>query len=779
MGMRKGFAWWHQATWEQRAGWILLTILALAYTTLLWRTKWIADDGYIYLTYVRTLWDHGELTFNLGEPVDAATGFLWLLLLVVFDAVLFFFDPRQSAFALSWACCFLSFALLAREVIRGERRFLLAIAAIFFTPFVISFSSSGLETPLILLLCVWFYTSLKDRWLSPTSAVLAGLMPFVRPELALALVVILVAAARERNWRAVRLALVPVLVLSALRWWIFGDVLPNTAFVKLFSTTYGFGRYYLYEFFASYWHAVVIFAVLALGTLWAIGHGLLHRRWPRAIRPVHVAATVTAVLIAVYVWRGGGDFMHGRFMLPSFVLATLVVVDVGLGWLDRERSPKTLAVLGAASVVLGLAIVGGSSYTVRKHENWYRGITDEQVTWSKDNPTINAWGEPNRHDWANWARAADALAQRVELPVGFAVKGIGQLGYYRDAARVFIFDRLSLTVMAGAMVDNRGYFRRPGHNAEVPMPVQYLEPRLTLGETPDAALNDLLSFRYAGRGWTLIALDQIPRYVDKGLLPADTMAKVDRRIGEALGGDWIDRNLVFYLRHRYPRSGARWPRIAELYDQLGADPEPSWISWYRDNREILEAAASMQQGSRAALPFRYLEILRRGTPKPIRSTFQLNSWKVRNRATCRLDVTQIKPKAPKGVRAKWMTTDEGPALALSSSAAKDAFVELKVGRAIEAQCGDRFSSQQPLAETLVEWNVTRAAGEPPMYFYLRPYRGKFRPYGPSTEIRIPQSEVKERGPIKVAFRVAPGQSYAMTLAVLAVAGAAPAPASSD
>ena len=44
--------------------------------------KWIADDGYIYLTYVQNLTENGEgAVFNAGERVEAYTSPAWFALL--------------------------------------------------------------------------------------------------------------------------------------------------------------------------------------------------------------------------------------------------------------------------------------------------------------------------------------------------------------------------------------------------------------------------------------------------------------------------------------------------------------------------------------------------------------------------------------------------------------------------------------------------------------------------------------------------------------------------
>ncbi len=51
--------------------------------------KWISDDG-TSISHVKNFIEEGEFSFNLGEKVDASTGFIWLLLVTAFKKVLFF-----------------------------------------------------------------------------------------------------------------------------------------------------------------------------------------------------------------------------------------------------------------------------------------------------------------------------------------------------------------------------------------------------------------------------------------------------------------------------------------------------------------------------------------------------------------------------------------------------------------------------------------------------------------------------------------------------------------
>ena len=57
-------------------GWVALILLVFAAQMLLY-LPYVTDDTYIYGRFARNLAEHGELAFNLGQPVHAITSPLW------------------------------------------------------------------------------------------------------------------------------------------------------------------------------------------------------------------------------------------------------------------------------------------------------------------------------------------------------------------------------------------------------------------------------------------------------------------------------------------------------------------------------------------------------------------------------------------------------------------------------------------------------------------------------------------------------------------------------
>lgn len=733
----------------------------LLFASRLWIEKWISDDGYIYLVYVKNLFEHGELAFNLGERVDAATGFAWLMALIAGKAALFFLDYRQVAFVLSWACALLAFWVLARRVLAGERRFLIAIALVFFTHFVVSFSTSGLETPLILLLSVLVYDRGRVHFRSAAMAMLLGAAPFIRPELGVLLLVYWVCLLRRLDGRCLAISAGTAIALALGRWLCFGDVLPNTAFIKLLSPTYGQGRWYFEEFFASYWYfAVLCAAFVAIGG-WLVHHVVRRRRLPEGVGEQHVFIIVCTLLLFAYVWASGGDFMHGRFFLPQFVFVTLLVVDLGPRLLPIARGSRAQAAVPVAAFAAAVVASMATSYALRADDNWFHKINDEQAMTAASNPRVTAWDEPNLHRWAEQGRRLNRLAARVGRPVGDGSGPIGQLGYYRDADRVYVFDVLGLTQIAGSLLDTGSYFRRIGHNVRLPPPLQYVEPRMTLGAPPDPKLGRLLRFAFEGENLVLGALRDVDAYVAAGLLPAGTWARIDARIGALLDDEWIDRNVLFYLRHRYPEDRPLFARIRRAYDEAAADGSRSWITWYERHKALLDEARAMQRGDSSALPARYGAFLEGGSLKPIDNIYQDASWATKDRR-CPLDLTRGTRSADEGVTVEWQTSAGGTMLRVENDGgALVGWAHIDLEATVKEQCG------ADVKDVVLDWTVREVAGDHASHFFLSPLEDKQAYFVPGPQLKAPLA--RKGKPLGLHFPLRRGQRYLLSLEAVAVA----------
>ena len=329
--------------------------------TAAWLNRWVADDAFIDLRVVANLRHGFGPVFNVGERVEVFTSPLWVAALWLFSSVL-------PGVALEWiavvagglaaAVGFVAAARGAWFLWRGSARRgvavplgLLLVVAV--RP-VWDFATSGLETGLTfawLGTCFWALAALHfaepKRWSRTATAVLIGLGPLVRPDLAIysAGFLVLLFALPAAPKRAARLrlllwaALVPV-GYELFRMGYYAALEPNTALAKeAGQADWGRGWEYLKDFVRPYYLFIPVLALLGAAlyelrdTMRARGPVLLFVAAPIACAAIH----------ALYIVRVGGDFMHARMFLPSLFGAMLPVAVV---------VPEGRKVLFAAALVV-------------------------------------------------------------------------------------------------------------------------------------------------------------------------------------------------------------------------------------------------------------------------------------------------------------------------------------------------------------------------------------------------------------------------------------------
>ncbi|AWH93668.1 arabinosyltransferase [Dietzia lutea] len=274
-------------------------------------------------------------------------------------------------------------------------------------------------------------------------AFIAGLGPLVRPEMALAAAVFLaMMAASRQSWRHLGwLVVIAGTVPVAYQLWrmsYYALPYPLTAVAKdAGGSKWDKGAEYLWDLLAPYVLLLPLIAVLVAGlvALWArsapsraagpasSGHPLLRlgirsphrgsasggtvadsrsgegdddeggrllrlRGRVRSTPVVTVAFLVVALVMLLYVTRVGGDFMHGRVLLPSLFLILLPVsvvpLPVGPARGSADASVRRVAVPVTAAAWL---VVVGWAVTVQVTEDPFReepesitsaGIVDER-----------------------------------------------------------------------------------------------------------------------------------------------------------------------------------------------------------------------------------------------------------------------------------------------------------------------------------------------------------------------------------------------------------------
>ncbi|CAM3139520.1 flagellar motor control protein ZomB [Prescottella defluvii] len=367
-----------------------------------WQRRWIADDGLIVLRTVRNLLAGNGPVFNAGERVEANTSTLWTYVVYAFGWIT---QARLEYVVLSLALV-LSVGAVVLAMVAARRLYMPTIAAsgtvtvllpagvlvYIALPPARDFATSGLETCLVLfwiallalLLVRWAQAADPSRSSVLTLAFVAGLSPLVRPEMALlgALALLMVLVATEMDWRS-RIAFVVVAGLVPVGYQIwrmgyYGLPYPNTAVTKeAGGSEWAQGFAYLGNLVGPYllWIPLLLLGVGA-GLAWYLTRSagrvpaattepaqsrvLRARRWMRSTRGVVSFILFGGLLLAAYAVRVGGDFMHGRTLLPALfcLLLPVAVVPIRVPRTGDRRS----VVLGAGSLAIWLGVVGWAAW---------------------------------------------------------------------------------------------------------------------------------------------------------------------------------------------------------------------------------------------------------------------------------------------------------------------------------------------------------------------------------------------------------------------------------
>lgn len=391
-----------------------------------WSRRWIADDGLTVLRTVRNLLAGNGPVFNAGERVEVNTSTAWTYLIWFFGWLT---QARLEYIAvgigLTLSVAAIVFAMLGSAHLwtgRGGQLLLPAGALVYIAlPPARDYATSGLESSLVIcwLAVLWWWLI---RWsraervsLASISglAFVAGLAPLIRPELTLvgALALLMICCVplpgiRVRPWlfRAVVAAtagLVPV-GYQVWRMGYYGLPYPNTAVAKDASgAKWRQGLIYLWNLVGPYWLWVPLVllgvaAAMAVRSRRVGSHAAIeakptprervHRFSGRLRTPAAVVVLMlsSGVLLALYEIRVGGDFMHGRMLLPPLFCLLLPVMVLpmksSVAQVDPRRIDRTFLIVPAAlAATVGWALFAADVTAIKTGNSITSvGIADER-----------------------------------------------------------------------------------------------------------------------------------------------------------------------------------------------------------------------------------------------------------------------------------------------------------------------------------------------------------------------------------------------------------------
>ncbi|MDI2129581.1 hypothetical protein [Yinghuangia seranimata] len=341
----------------------MVVVPTLAIAVLGWRHRALTDDGTIFLRTVREILAGNGPNVNAGERVEANTSTLWQWLLVL----LAWLTPGDLGFTAVVAGLVLTTAGVAVALDATRRLHTAAgprplVPAGVLVPLAVpvfwDFATAGLDTGLGTFWLAGCWWLLVRTYARPRArgqawhAVWIGAGVLVRPDFALVTAVFLAGmwVLLRPTWRralgyAAAGAAAPI-AYEVFRAGYYGLLVPMPALTKeAGDSDPRRGFRYTWDFaepVTLYVPAVLFGVVLAA---WVFASRRDRRRLAVAATPF-----VAAVVLGAYVVRLGGDYMHGRMLLPVLFLAVLPAFLL----------PMTLpyAALAASTAVWAVAVLG-------------------------------------------------------------------------------------------------------------------------------------------------------------------------------------------------------------------------------------------------------------------------------------------------------------------------------------------------------------------------------------------------------------------------------------
>lgn len=343
-----------------------------------WQHRWMDEDAFINLRIVDQIFaGHGPV-FNAGERVEASTSTVWLVVLVIARAIFGAFASMEWITMLaSLAAAIAAFVvggIAIRRLHRGEEGVVVPIGLLLVASVAVvwDFATSGLEMGLVWLWIAgsWFVLVSVARSTDLPSrrrfafGLLLGLAPLVRPDLGVMLVCFLVAWFTLVRPRRIAFDLVAIFALPVayqiFRMGFYATLVPSTALAKdAGGLHFGQGWTYARNFITPY--RLWLTAILLIATI-------VYRSLTNHDRRVAIA---TAAMLAggaghaLYITAIGGDYMHGRLLLPAFfafALPASVAVPLATAPADAPASARrgrsfVIGVTAVAVVWAAVAVV--------------------------------------------------------------------------------------------------------------------------------------------------------------------------------------------------------------------------------------------------------------------------------------------------------------------------------------------------------------------------------------------------------------------------------------
>ena len=362
----------------------VVVLVACALTLVLQCFLWshVSDDAYISFRYIRRLLEGQGLTFNDGERVEGFSHPLWILLVAGGTRLTGLAIP-DLARALGLACSLSTIACLfasRRAFASGNQIATAAIVLLLVFPGFHVYATSGLETPLLmLLLTIGTVASLGRRTPTTLASLSFGFAAITRPEGLL--YGLFSFGNRVRAFGQLAILISPFVAYEVFRVTYFETWLPNAFRAKLPGA---WGTFFGLEYLGQ--------AAIAVG--WPFLLALVFRvrgdieDFRRVLRAA-IGPLLAGILFVLYAW---GDWMpFSRFLAPVWPSAALVVaswlVTLSRSMSRTSRKPEWIAAL--LTLFVAASTLGAYAPQIQRYVR-NEGL-DSMLMRGEDALTVGVW----------------------------------------------------------------------------------------------------------------------------------------------------------------------------------------------------------------------------------------------------------------------------------------------------------------------------------------------------------------------------------------------------
>ena len=316
------------------------------------RWFWLDDDQMISMRYARNLARGVGLVYNPGEYVEGYTNFGWTLIMAAVH--LLPLSDQLMPVAVSVVSCLvcMTVVVLATRLMQDlERRWLVLtlpamLVCLVCCSNVMFWATSGFETTLVTALHLWVIVFvLGDKGHGAQVLVPLALIPIVRGDslnvwLGDATLIWLLSNNKKRAFVGLLISLVPFVSHLIFRWNYYGDLLPNTYYLKVAGLDDRLSRGYSYvsRFARSYWLPLIFAGGTVVGS-WREDYrtrSILTSILPPVLYSLQVGGDSFApyrffghVMPELFVWAAlGGARLVSRF--PARLCWLLALVGISL-----------------------------------------------------------------------------------------------------------------------------------------------------------------------------------------------------------------------------------------------------------------------------------------------------------------------------------------------------------------------------------------------------------------------------------------------------------------